>query len=140
MLIAGRPRGEFRGARPLDSQQLGVGAHLSAQFSGQDMQHLNAFSPHKKAQLLQTIMARPAMRQRTCTSNAQNDLALAKLRKGGYGLIDLQSMETAFTSVWYRKTSRLLGLDTKETVVMLVWEFNGAKGDDTTTLLSTWEL
>ena len=111
-----------------------------AQLSDKDLQHLRTFSPHKKAELIDAIMTRAATQQRTCYSNAQYDLALAKLRKGGYGLIDFQPLETAFTTVWYRNKSRLLGLSKSESVVMLVWEADCKNASDALTLMSLWEL
>ena len=109
-------------------------------FSEQDLQHLKAFPQTKKAEVLETIMARPATTQRNCSSHTEYDFTLMKLRKAGYRLIDFQPMETAFTSVWYRKSSRLLGLSTSESVVMLVWESIDQSISDNTTLFSAWEL
>lgn len=111
-----------------------------ANLSEQDLQHLNTFSARKKAELLQTIMAKAATQQRTFTSNTEYDHTLIKLRQDGYGLIDFQPMETALTSVWYRNTSKLLGLARSEAVVMLLWELSDQDTFDFTALMSTWEL
>ena len=101
---------------------------------------MEAFSQRKKAEVLETIMARPATTQVTCSSNIEYDFTLMKLRKAGYGLIDFQPIETAFTSVWYCKSSWLPGLSKSDSVVMLVWESINQNISDKTTLLSMWEL
>ena len=112
---------------------------MKLQLTEQDMQQLHAFPAHRKAHLVNTIMARRPTRELTCTSNTQYDIAILKLRKSGYVLIDLQPMETAFTSLWYRRKSKLLGLSAAESVVMLVWEM-GDDDSDVSALMRTWEL
>jgi hypothetical protein len=58
---------------------------------------------------------------------------LLRLREGGLRLIDLQPMETAFTSVWYGKYTSLSGRPGSEAIALLVWE-QGARDAEVTTL------
>ena len=62
--------------------------------------------------------------------------AVLKLRREGYGLIDVQREEIAFSCIWYRKTKSLFngaGAD----VAMLLWELQ-ERGSETTVL--TWRI
>jgi len=62
--------------------------------------------------------------------------AVLKLRREGYGLIDVQRQEIAFSCIWYRKTKSLFngaGAD----VAMLLWELQ-ERGSETTVL--TWRI
>lgn len=61
---------------------------------------------------------------------------MMRLHSDGFELIDLQSLETALTTVWLRKGG--LRFDrTRENVAMVVWESN-YEGDKTT--MMTWRV
>ena len=111
-----------------------------ADLSETDLQHLHTFPPHKRAELLKSILAMPATQQRVLSSNTEYERALMKLHQDGYGLIDFQPLETVLTSVWYRNTSKLLGLAKSETVVMLVWEPGSQGVSGITASMNAWEM
>jgi hypothetical protein len=68
--------------------------------------------------------------------NNDFEKTLLKLRRDGYGLIDLQPQETACASVWYRRRPALLKRLRGE-VAMLLWE-TLERGEATT--LITWKV
>lgn len=109
---------------------------MRAKINPEDMKHLRAFSSAKKTAVLQKIMSRaPA---RTVVLDGSNDFekALLRLRRDGFGLIDLQPQESACTSVWYRRRPSLLKRP-GEDVAMLLWEAQ-ERGEATT--LITWNV
>lgn len=108
----------------------------SARISNEDMRHLNAFSEAKKTVVMREIMSQaPA---KTVTLSGRNDFekTILKLRREGFGLIDVQPQETVCTTVWYRRKLALLRRPGAE-VAMLLWE---PRDHEETTTLVTWGL
>ena len=97
-----------------------------------DMAHMNAFPADRKAWVLAQIMALDSSQKSVHMTKHHYEKALLKLREDGFALIDLQPLETAFTSVWYRESGFPLRL-ARENVAMLVWE-TLAVGDSTTVI------
>ena len=101
-----------------------------------DLHHLNAFPHERKAPLMQRIAAHePNLRSR---HDGKHDFekTLLKLRREGFALIDLQSQEAAFTSVWYRKGEGMLLARRRPEVTMVVWEYE--ESGSFTTVLTWW--
>jgi hypothetical protein len=109
---------------------------MNARISNEDMQHLQSFSDAQKTAVMQKIMSRPPVGTVVLDGNNDFEKTLLKLRRDGFGLIDLQPQETACASVWYRRKPALLkrpGVD----VAMLLWE-TLERGEATT--LITWKV
>lgn len=100
-----------------------------------DHQHLQTFSTLRKAEVMRQIMSVEPAQNVVVHGNHRFEKAMLAIHREGYGLIDIQSHETAFASVWYRKNRKLLAQSAE--VTMLMWEV-GEHGD-TTTLLS-WKI
>jgi hypothetical protein len=61
---------------------------------------------------------------------------LRRLRRDGYALIDMQLHETAFYSIWFRKSNGVMDWRRIE-VAMVLWEL---RGGDCTTTVQSWFL
>lgn len=103
----------------------------------QDLNHLYTFPVERKGKVMQQIMSKSPLEERAFVGNNHYEKTVAQLRTDGFSLIDFQPLETAFSMVWYRKTTRFLGLVHSEAVAMLVWEF---KGYVDTITLRTWQI
>jgi len=101
-----------------------------------DWQHLSAFSDAKKTTLMQKIMSHPPAQTVVLDGNNDFEKTLLRLRRDGFGLIDLQPQERACASVWYRRKPALLRTP-GEDVAMLLWE-TLERGEATT--LITWRI
>lgn len=102
----------------------------------EDMTHLRTFPDVQRAVLMEKIRSRhPA---KTMALNGTNDFgkSVLKLRRDGFGLIDLQPEETTLATVWYRRRPVLLK-HTGADVAMLRWEA-WERGGATT--LMTWRI
>jgi len=101
-----------------------------------DRQHLRAFPRKRKATLMERIRAREPDKSEQLEGSAHLEKMLLRLRRDGYALIDLQLHDTAFSSVWYRKSGGVL--DWRRTEVSLViWEL---QEHGSTTTAQTWLL
>ena len=92
---------------------------LKTHINDRDRAHLQAFSPKRKARVMAKIMALDPDGEEI--SHGKNDFekTLMKIRHDGFRLIDIQSQETSFATVWYRKG--FLGLGAGD-AIMLLWE------------------
>lgn len=101
-----------------------------------DIEHLETFPGDQKAKLMQKIMSLPPTERVVLGGDNDFERAVLKLRREGYGLIDVQRQEIAFSCIWYRKTKSLFngaGAD----IAMLLWEMQ-ERGVETTVL--TWRI
>ena len=109
---------------------------MNARIDHEDMKHLQAFSDAQKAAVMQKIMSHPPAKTVVLDGNNHFEKSVLKLRRDGFGLIDLQPQETACATVWYRRTPALLRRSGGE-VAMLLWETQ-ERGEATT--LITWRV
>jgi len=109
---------------------------MKARIDRRDLAHLEAFPGDQKAKVMRRIMSLQPVERVVLDGGNDFERALLKLRKEGYGLIDVQRQETAFTCIWYRQTKSLFngaGAD----ITMLLWEMQD-RGAETTVL--TWRI
>jgi len=109
---------------------------MKSRIDRKDLEHLEAFPGDQKAQVMQKIMSLQPTERVVLDEDNSFERAVLKLRREGYGLIDVQRQEIAFTCIWYRKTKSLFngaGAD----VAMLLWEMQ-EPGAETTVL--TWRI
>jgi hypothetical protein len=85
-----------------------------------DRQHLQAFPSERKAALLERIRAREPDKSIQLEGKTDFERTLRRLRRDGYALIDLQLHETAFSSMWYRKSDGVRDWRRME-VTMVIW-------------------
>jgi hypothetical protein len=91
----------------------------------------------QKAKVMRKIMSvQPTERVLLDGSNSF-EKAVLKLRKEGYGLIDVQRQEVSFACVWLRETKSLFNGNGAD-VAMLLWEMQEENGPETTVL--TWRI
>lgn len=109
---------------------------MDARINHQDMKHLQAFSDAQKAAVMQKIMSHPPANTVVLDGNNHFEKTLLKLRRDGFGLIDVQPQETACATVWYRRKPALLKSRGGD-VAMLLWETQ-ERGEATT--LITWKV
>jgi len=110
---------------------------METRISDEDLEHLQAFPDSRKAAVMEKIMALAPAESVVLEGDGHFETTVLKLRRDGYGLIDLRSLETTFTTVWYRKGKALLGLAGVE-MAMLMWEASACGGGATT--LMTWRV
>lgn len=101
--------------------------------TSQDRDHMKAFPAEQKSRIMREIMSRYPVAERNFVGNTHFVKTILKLRADGMRLIDLQALETAFTSVWYKRNGSLLGKAKTDVAAMVVWA-TSASEDDTTTL------
>ena len=102
-----------------------------------DTQHMDRFPPAKKARVMEMIMSMAPHTNEQCTESHHYEKTMIRLRKDGFELIDIQPLETALTTVWYRRKGRFpLGRSPAD-VTMVLWEAQDA--GDTTTVM-TWRI
>ena len=109
---------------------------MKSRIDRRDLEHLEAFPGDQKAKVMRKIMSVQPTERVVLDENNGFEKAVLKLRREGYGLIDLQRQEIAFSCIWYRKTKSLFngaGAD----VAMLLWELQ-ERGSETTVL--TWRI
>jgi hypothetical protein len=111
---------------------------LLTQINDLDREHLQAFPPQRKAQVMNRIMSSAPARSVVLQGKNEYEKTVITIHRDGYGLIDMQLHENVFTSVWYRKERSFLGRGAD--VTMLLWEDgdNCDAGDSTTQ--TTWKL
>ena len=110
---------------------------MKSRIDEKDLQHLEAFPGDQKAKVMRKIMSVQPVERVVLGGVNDFEKAVLKLRREGYGLIDVQRQEVAFSCIWYRKTKSLFngaGAD----VAMLLWEMQ-ERGDCETTVL-TWRI
>ena len=108
---------------------------MNAQLTEVDHEHMRTFPQHRKTQVMKKIMSLTPVSNEMRNDRHQFEKTLLNLRRGGYRLIDLQSLENAFTTVWYRKGHSLLGRGAD--VTMVLWECN--EDSDATTVMN-WKV
>ncbi len=104
----------------------------------EDMDHMSAFPIDKKAKVMREIMSRTPLEEQVFEGSNNYTKIILRIRADGLRLIDLQLMETAFTTVWYGYNGALLSRNKSETVALVVWESNENNNDITTVRL--WHL
>ena len=112
-----------------------VGVCSITQINDSDREFLNAFPPQRKAQVMEAIMSLTPTLAVVRQGYNQFEKAMMTIHREGYGLIDMQPQENAFTTVWYRKNATFLGKGAD--VTMLLWE-EGEQGDAVT--LMHWRI
>lgn len=111
---------------------------MAAIITTEDMEHMRAFPAHQKLKILREIMSRIPSAERHFEGNTYCVKTILKLRADGLRLIDLQPLESAFTSIWYKKNGSLLGRAKDEVAAMVVWECNA--DDDDVTTIRIWQM
>lgn len=106
--------------------------------TAEDMDHMSAFPVDKKAKVMREIMSKTPTEEQVFEGSNNYTKIISRIRADGLRLIDLQLMETAFTSVWYGKNGGLLNRNKSEAVALVVWESNG--NDDDITTVRLWHL
>ena len=109
---------------------------MNVRINREDMKHLQAFSDAHKADVMEKIMSHPPEKTVVLDGNNDFEKTLLRLRRDGFGLIDLQPQEAACASVWYRRKPALLKRPSED-VAMLLWETQ-ERGEATT--LITWKV
>lgn len=109
---------------------------MKARIDSDDLSFLRRFSEVYKNEVMQRIMSRRP--EKTVVRDGDNEFekTLIRLRRDGYGLIDLQPQEAACSSVWYRRKPSLLKRG-NEDIAMVLWETT-EEGQATT--LITWQM
>jgi len=109
---------------------------MKSRIDEKDLRHLEAFPGDRKAKVMKRIMSMQPTERVLLDGDNGFEKAVLKLRKEGYGLIDVQRQEVSFCCTWFRETKSLFngaGAD----VAMLLWEMQ-EKGTETTVL--TWRI
>ena len=110
---------------------------MKSRIDEKDLAFLEAFPGDQKAKVMRKIMSvQPTERVLLDGSNSF-EKAVLKLRKEGYGLIDVQRQEVSFACVWLRETKSLFNGNGAD-VAMLLWEMQEENGAETTVL--TWRI
>lgn len=104
------------------------------QINDRDREHMQAFPAHLKADMVEKVMSRSPSKNVVYHGNNDYEKAMMNIHREGYGLIDIQRHETAFTSVWYRESRTLISNSTEVTTLM--WEEDGSGG---TTTMKCWK-
>ena len=106
--------------------------------NSQDMNHMRSFPADLKSRIMREIMSRSPVAERKYEGNTHFVKTILKLRADGLRLIDLQALETAFSSIWYKKNASLLGRTKSDAAAMVVWE--GSERDDDVTTVRVWRI
>ena len=110
---------------------------MKSRIDQRDLEHLEAFPGDQKSMVMWKIMSLPPVERVVLGGDNDFEKAVLKLRREGYGLMDVQRQETAFSCVWYRRTRSLFngaGAD----VAMRLWEMQDRGNVETTVL--TWRI
>jgi hypothetical protein len=108
---------------------------LVTQINDRDREYMQAFPAQLKARVMHKILSQEPEENVVYQGNNRFEIAMMNIHRDGYGLIDMQPHETAFSSVWYRKGRKLTGKSAE--VIMLMWE-EGDHGETTT--VANWKL
>jgi hypothetical protein len=111
-------------------------ALVDAYINEADHQHLESFPNERKATLIQRILSRAPDKSIELGGKLDFERTLRRLRRDGYALIDMQLHETAFSSIWFRKSNGVMDWRRIE-VAMVLWEL---RGGDCTTTVQSWFL
>ena len=122
-------------AEALDQGRSVMADQSMTQINDRDREHMQSFPGDVKAQLLSKINSLQPIGCMVSNGSISFEKAMINIHREGYALIDLDPYETAFSSVWYRKSRKLRGGVTE--VIMLMWEEN--ENSDTTTVRH-WEI
>ena len=109
---------------------------ISIAITEKDRRHMDAIPIARRLRIMRRIMCRPPTEEQHLKGNTNYVKAILKLRASGLRLIDLQRQETAFTAIWYRKSTSVLGLLMSEAIALVVWELN--ERDEEITTLRIW--
>ena len=112
------------------------GTPLSVAITDRDRRYMDAIPIARKVKTMRRIMCGPPAEEQHLKGNNNYAKVILKLRASGLRLIDLQRQETAFTAVWYRKSTSVLGLLISEAIALVVWELN--EDDEEITTLRIW--
>jgi hypothetical protein len=110
-----------------------------AGISPSDMDYQKDFSDAEKARLMRAVLLASPEEVKTTSGKHDFEKSLLRLRADGFRLIDMQWLEVALTTVWYRKSVSLLGFAKSEVVIALDWTMMDDRGNETTTL-RRWRL
>ena len=111
---------------------------MAAFITSQDRDHMKSFPVEHKTRIMREIMTRYPVAERNFVGNTHFVKTILKLRVDGLRLIDLQALETAFTSVWYKKNGSLLGKAKGDVAAMVVWATSASEDDMTT--VKVWRI
>ena len=111
-------------------------ARSDVPISEEDLQHLDTFPGGRKATLMQRMTAHEPNKVVQFDGEFAFERTALRLRRDGYRLIHLQSQQTSFSSVWYRKSDGVMSWRRAE-ITMVVWE---EQEDGSTTTVLTWWL
>ena len=111
-------------------------ARSDVPISEEDLQHLDTFPGGRKATLMQRMTAHEPNKVVQFDGEFAFERTALRLRRDGYRLIHLQSQETSFSTVWYRKSDGVMSWRRAE-ITMVVWE---EQEDGSTTTVLTWWL
>jgi len=108
---------------------------VATRISEADMTHMSAFPADDKAHLMYQVMSHTPLTNEPCTESHHYEKTMMRLHSEGYQLIDMQSLETALTTVWYRKSRA--PWSTRADVKMVLWE---SQPSGETTTVMTWRI
>ncbi len=110
---------------------------MRAGISESDIRQMNLFPQTEKSRVMEAIMSLTPLKTEMRSDANYYEKSLISLRKEGFGLIDLQPLETALTTVWYRRAGRLPARFAREDVTMLLWE---SQDDGEATTVIHWRI
>src|SRR5262249_3342253 len=110
---------------------------MKSRIDENDLAYLDAFPGDQKAKVMGKIMSLQPTERVLLEGGNSFEKAVLKLRKEGYGLIDVQRQEVSFSCVWFRETKSLFNGNGAD-VAMLLWEMQEEDGIETTVL--TWRI
>jgi hypothetical protein len=127
--------GAYSASKPVDA-----GNHpqneMATRINESDTQHMNDFPAEQKAHVMEKIMSRTPLTSEQCMESHHYEKTMMRLHSEGYRLIDLQPLETALTTVWYRQ-GRSMPWHKRADVKMVVWE---TEPSGETTTVMTWRI
>lgn len=109
---------------------------MKTRINESDMLHMDRFPAAKKKQMMERIMSLTPATNQQLTESHHYEKTMMRLSSGNFQLIDMQALDTAVTTVWYRKARLPLGLSLTD-VTMVLWE--SQVNEDTTTVI-TWRI
>lgn len=111
------------------------GLRVDERISEEDMQHLHAFPHERKATLMERIAAHEANKAVRLVGRDHFERTLARLRRDGFVLVDVQRQAHAFSSVWFRKSEGVQGRRRAEAIIVTSEELDEGP---VTTVLTWW--
>ena len=110
---------------------------MTTRINDEDIEYLHSFPDRRKEALMRKIMAREPEQSVVVDGETGFEKTMLRLHRDGFGLIDLQPQESAFSTVWYRKCGPLPLPWIRSQVAMLLWQ---AQEDGDSTTLMTWRV